>query len=277
MKNKGFTLIEMLIVITIIVLLAGMVFRMVAGIGKSNDIAKTRATIEKVANAIEEFRSIYGKYPPVSVYEDAGQPVRYEFPGPGTFNATSGGLITQILNGDRQHRIRWSSSAGDSNTGRIYTFGLLSFLLPRYYGAAEYGPIEFTGANPNGGTQTSDNGLTQWANFNKKVNSRPGDSDRDLAACRRIVPHLGGRIGDDNRPVQSGNNIGCVWVDYVYVSHINTGAKSGVITNRAYRVMDAWDRDLYYRSLPPYDSYRIWSAGPDGKSGTADDIVAGVY
>ena len=101
MKNKGFTLIEMLIVITIIVLLAGMVFRMVAGIGKSNDIAKTRATIEKVANAIEEFRSIYGKYPPVSVYEDAGQPVRYEFPGPGTFNATSGGLITQILNGDR--------------------------------------------------------------------------------------------------------------------------------------------------------------------------------
>ena len=50
-KRQGFTLIEMLVVVLIIVLLAGLVFRMVGAIGKGNDIAATRATIEKVSHA----------------------------------------------------------------------------------------------------------------------------------------------------------------------------------------------------------------------------------
>ena len=27
-----------------------------------------------------------------------------------------------------------------------------------------------------------------------------------------------------------------------------------------------WDNELYYYSAPPYQSYRIWSAGPNGKT-----------
>ena len=51
-------------------------------------------------------------------------------------------------------------------------------------------------------------------------------------------------------------------------------------------VKDSWHRDLFYYSAPPYQSYRVWSAGPDGKtfppwipleslSSTDREIVAG--
>ena len=78
-SNHGFTLIEMLVVVLIIVLLAGLVFRMVGAIGKGNDIAATRATIEKVSHALEEFKAIYGKYPPVPFYLGKQQ-IGYEYP-----------------------------------------------------------------------------------------------------------------------------------------------------------------------------------------------------
>ena len=275
MKNKqGFTLIEMLIVIVILVLLAGMVFRMVAGIGKSNDIAATRAKIEKVANALEEFRAIYGKYPPVSQYEGMGQPTEYEFPGSYTFKPS---VVQQILNSDRNKQIRWKKSDdGTANSGRIYTFGLVSFLVPRYNGAAEYGAILFTGNDPNNNSkQNSELGIRQWANFNKK-NGGIGDSDRDIAAARRILPHLGAKMGDDNRPVKDGGNIGVIRID-IKESFCHSAGINGVITNSVYKLEDAWYRSLNYRSLPPYDSYKLWSNGPDGVEGTADDIVAGVY
>lgn len=29
---------------------------------------------------------------------------------------------------------------------------------------------------------------------------------------------------------------------------------------------DGWGRELYYYSLPPYQSYRVWSAGPNGRT-----------
>ena len=67
-ENRGFTLIEMMVVILLIVILAGMVFRMVAIIGKNNDISKTRAKLEKLGHALEEYRAIYGKYPDVRFY-----------------------------------------------------------------------------------------------------------------------------------------------------------------------------------------------------------------
>ena len=35
-------------------------------------------------------------------------------------------------------------------------------------------------------------------------------------------------------------------------------------------VRDSWGRDLYYYSAPPYQSYRLWSAGPNGNTFPAD-------
>jgi hypothetical protein len=51
----------------------------------------------------------------------------------------------------------------------------------------------------------------------------------------------------------------------------------GVILNRKITIWDAWNHEIHYKSLPPYDTYDIWSDGKDGKSGTADDIHIGSH
>ena len=105
MKRSGFTLIELMVVILVVTLLAGLVFRMVALVGQSNDKAATRATLEKVGHALEEFKAQYGKYPPVPSY-GSSQPLAYEFP-----NAASRGwgdnpeaTAKKFLDGLARHR-----------------------------------------------------------------------------------------------------------------------------------------------------------------------------
>ena len=45
--------------------------------------------------------------------------------------------------------------------------------------------------------------------------------------------------------------------------------------NMSLTILDGWDRSLIYESRPPYDSYKLWSKGADGVSGSIDDIVLG--
>ncbi|MFH1228029.1 MAG: prepilin-type N-terminal cleavage/methylation domain-containing protein [Planctomycetota bacterium] len=63
-KNSGFTLIELLVVMSIIALLASL---LVSGIVRAKEQTRTKATkalIEKILNALEEYKSAYYAYPP---------------------------------------------------------------------------------------------------------------------------------------------------------------------------------------------------------------------
>ena len=267
MKRSGFTLIELMVVILVIALLAVMVFRMVSAVGKGNDKAKTRATLEKVGHALEEFKAQYGKYPPVPSY-GSGQPMAYEFP-----NRSSRGwgdnpeaTAQQFLNYEKSGgTIQWGSG---SNCGVFYTFGLVSFFLPRYNGTADKGPKKLVGvANRQ---QSGGDSLAQWRDFNKKVSNKIGDSAKDLNACRKILPYLDGGIDE------AGN------IDFGLISRWDSGARrlncstvEIVVTNFYYTIIDAWEHEIQYISRPPYESYVLRSAGPDKQFGTDDDIVAG--
>jgi hypothetical protein len=47
-------------------------------------------------------------------------------------------------------------------------------------------------------------------------------------------------------------------------------------TNLGHTILDPWWRSYEYTSAPPdYQSYKLWSVGPDGVSGTKDDISSG--
>ncbi len=259
-SDKGFTLLEMLVVVLIIVLLAGLVFRLVGAIGKSNDIAETRAKIEKVSHALEEFKAIYGKYPPVPFYQGRQQ-MGYEFPTEITWGENSEAMAKRIVEG---HHAKLSDWGGHCT---VYTFGLASFFIPRYNGTAERGPKAFCGVKNH--RQNDDDGVPQWTQFNSRVNGKLGDSDRDLNAVRRILPCLGGKLGSDNRIADSG----CL--SYWEAHRHHPFNDDAVVTNLNVTFADAWRRELHYVSMPPYETYKLWSVGPDGQSGTSDDIVSG--
>ena len=266
-SNKGFTLLEMLVVVLIIVLLAGLVFRLVGAIGKSNDIAETRAKIEKVSHALEEFKAIYGKYPPVPFYQGRQQ-MGYEFPTEITWGENSEAMARRIVDGNHAKLSDWGGHC------TVYTFGLASFFIPRYNGTAERGPKAFCAVKNNRRYNAEDYGdgeaqCYQWTVFNSTVNGRVGDSERDLNAVRRILPCLGGKLGADNRIADSG----CL--SYWESHRAHPFNENAVVTNLNITFADAWRRELRYVSMPPYETYKLWSNGPDGIEGNSDDIVSG--
>ena len=267
MKKAGFTLIELMVVILVIALLAVMVFRMVAAVGKGNDKAATRATLEKVGHALEEFKAQYGKYPPVPSY-GSGQPMGYEFPNRASrgWGDNPEATAKQFLNYEKTGgEIHWGNG---NNCGIFYTFGLVSFFLPRYNKTAEMGPQNLTGVGTTG--QHGDGSLAQWRSFNKKVSTRIGDSAKDLNASRKMLPYLDGGID------AYGN------IDYGIIHRGESGARTLncsaveiVVTNYYYTILDAWEREIQYVSRPPDESYVLRPAGPDGSFGNEDDIIAG--
>jgi len=115
-----------------------------------------------------------------------------------------------------------------------FSFGLCAFLVLRDQTAVKATTLAPITGLFNTPTWVSNN-LTSATDGN----GNPLDSDRDQAAVNRWAPLLGTTIEQ----------------------HEN-GAPGTM-----YTVRDGWGRDLYYWSPPPYQTYDIWSAGPDHLSG----------
>lgn len=287
-RRRGFTLIEMLVVLLIIAILSGMVFALMGLVGPAGDKADTVRRVEMLANAIEEFRAEYGKYPPVPQY-GGQQPVRYEWPilnngiilpsDDGRQYGLSDGDANSIVNGTFD---KWKGLPEDERSdayakgdgARLFTFGLASFLIRRYEpreadeGTELWDPVY--GTDPPAPYQEKGFGMAaplvvfkgpdpidpmgraysvQWYDHN--------DGYEDKAADKRATDRMKYYV------LKAGPHRD--WTDRDYGSLR--------YRNRYLTFRDAWRRELRYESHPPYDSYRLWSLGPDGKDGTDDDIV----
>lgn len=269
LKNRsGFTLIELMIVFVIIIVLAGMVLRLMGRSGVINAEASTRERLERVSHALEEFRATYGRYPPVDYYAGAGQPFGYEY-------AHTNMMTKTVQDTIRQRSLNeniWSAGG----EGRVFTFGLLSYFFPRFTGHASASPARFLGSSSASAPAAEDtftpaNSINQWRDYNERaVDTRIGDIVQNIESSRRILPFLGASLN----PNGTVANYGIVSRDPTGIRTV-PGNKNLEYRNMNLTIRDGWDRDLHYESRPPYDSYKLWSTGPDGQSGTTDDMVLG--
>ncbi len=242
--RQGFTLVEMLVVILLIAVLAGLVFHMTTMANEKSAKAVTLSRIAKLQAAIEEFYAEYGQYPPVPTYNN-GQPLYYEYPSYEQIQISGkAGNIRSADTGAKDWRESWDKAP-------IFTFGLMSFLLPRYNDLGDDDYSSFGGYE--GGAYAGFNGgdssqaaftlkdLKQWNSHNS---SGKGDNPRDVEACRRWWPYISDIVG--------------------YTWQEAKGSSVTGYTNLIATVRDGWDRDLIYKSDPPYQTYELYSMH-DGK------------
>ena len=69
MRSSRFTLVELLIVIGIIAILAGILLPVISGAAKRADMTKAKAEITTLVNAIKQFESTYGHLPLPTGYD----------------------------------------------------------------------------------------------------------------------------------------------------------------------------------------------------------------
>ena len=337
--RKGFTLVELLIVVVALATLMTITFRM-GGIG--DETARRNRTInrmQRLENCLSGYFAAYGSYPPVKLHgsrdytlsvnaygiqcEDTddheteltwvsvkaackSQPLAmcYPFsrnrrdyvkavsdvrqrlaknPDPkDAFEALCDNSMVSAKQGSKQ----WSEA-------QIFKFGVLSYLLPRFLvtmgGGASAGdvdqqlfdrqdqwstnnqlPCRFESGVPYGSWNEVKEDIVQhqW-----KVAVLPSQ-----ATCARWLPNLEGTVattfssslyGVEIRASNTeGQNEG--WEIYD-ASSTGSGGKGQSASGQNYAldrmtVVDGWGEEFYYYSLPPHQSYTLWSGGPNEKT-----------
>ena len=229
-SQQGFTLIELLVVVLIILVLAGMIFKVAGLIGDKAARGRAIADIQKIENALNEYYSAYGIYPPVSQnayqYENVGgQPESFQ-----RFLKDKNDPNQQPFFGDipREPREPGDTYAIPSKPDWYlgYSYGLVSHLYHRDRGSQG----------------------NCWYD---------ADTARDKAAKAKWQHLLEGL--------------------HLHVRGVAKKPPSGmeaiqVYTNNVASIQDPWGRQYRYQCKPPFLSYKLWSAGPDGGDGSGDDI-----
>lgn len=199
----------------------------------------------------------------------------------------------------------WGAS-GDGDNVQVFQFGLMSFLLPRYlfmfsgeehfyedsqWGASNQLPCKLNDGKP----------FENWRDMVQYMNTSSNSKEtrynvgmiKNLTSqrvCARWMPNLEGIVtcgGDytfygvnitctenfDNYLGNIPNDDGGVGQHelYVHVPNGYSGSGSSGGSGDKYllncmTVRDGWHMDLFYYSDPPYQSYRLWSAGGNRKT-----------
>lgn len=293
-SRSAFTLIEMMVVVAIIGILIASVFKLIGAAGENTKKAQTVARIEKLANALAGYYAEYGTYPPVKkvrssdpFVEDDGsgenhsshsgtltsgnavaacraQPVSFEFPNIEDLDdyvniiyAPSGKIsVNQALGAQKWQGEEWSET-------RIFKFGLLSYLLPRVelMGGLDLAQGQFGRTTPKQNFFESE----QWTKNN--TGTIEAVRTRENHACARWMPNFknaiyggGSLFGVDLAEPDYG------WPRFTYTGNGYITGSSARYVLQVMTIRDGWGNSLFYYSPPPYQSYRIWSCGPDGKT-----------
>ena len=267
-RSHGFTLIEMLVVIVIIVILMGVVFKLSRGAMAKSDYAKEEKLVTLVRTLIEEFHAEYNIYPPVPVYEthvggcskcaQKGKqcPAKYQqvinFRG---VCPDGKGTRDEL----RHYPDHWSY-AKINGKNCYFIFGLMSFFVNR----AGYGQTAFNVNGPSGEKEVGD----QWGAENDAVQGGGTItmSQKDKAFAHRVMPIVaelcGGTVDKPNLhqtyAIDSGYCLG--FTTGVFGTFVHDGIGERRVDDEIER---CYNEGLVYISKPPYTTYLLFSKGPD--------------
>ncbi len=215
------------------------------------------------------------------------QPVAFEYPPPKEEDA----MINTYFQGVARTPNEIYGNASSINKTKwedvkMFKFGLMSFLLPRIslVGVPSIGG--FDKRQPDPGFYESG----QWEHNNKKsrlgasggsdlIKALRSQSDVESRAVAKWLPNL------ENMCAQLDSTVMNISLrdnkSYFYDTEMD-GMSANLGGDTPYRgpydyngqktilkcatVKDSWGMDLYYYSAPPYQSYRVWSSGPDKKT-----------
>jgi prepilin-type N-terminal cleavage/methylation domain-containing protein len=232
-RSSGFTLVEMLVVVVVIMILAGIVLRLGTAVQYRMKVANTTKQLSGLSAALEEYFSEYAHYPAVDF-------VKYEFESrtnqPPSFKNLFLPNYTKKYNDQLPPKAEFTPWFGDGpvkdggaaeddmNLG--YKYGLYAHLYSRITG-------------------------DQWIWFNN-------DTAKDSAAKSRWAHFLAGVPTSEKQPVRRTNTF---------------FGQGVVYSNMVSTILDDWGTEIMYRSPPPYNSYILRSPGPNRNFFDNDDVV----
>ncbi len=194
---------------------------------------------------------------------------------------------------------RGTGSSGAGARGvQLFEFGLLSFLFPRYLFMLE-GQMDNFYNNRRGQWAANnqlpcrlDNGIpfSSWTDVRRLLGAGSSNGRQDQNAgmisnltsqvvCARWMPNFKGIVSTVNMPrYRYFYGVDVLDPSRAYLENaplrIYTAsgfAGSGNEGGSGYALLcmtvcDGWGNEFFYYSDPPYQSYRLWSAGPNGKT-----------
>lgn len=334
--KKGFTLIELMIVVVVLVTLMAITFSL-GGVG--DETTRKNITInrmQRLENCLSGYYAAYGSYPPVKlhgsrdytlsvngfglqctdtdehetelIWENVqaacrSQPVRMSYPfthGAEYVNAVSQ-MRQQVATTPKATDVFEALTDNSTVSGKanlhswqdvqIFKFGLMSYLLPRF--------LVMMSGGMSGSSQLFNN-QQQWLTNNQLPcrfeNGVPYASWTEVredvlnhkwkiavlpsqATCARWMPNLENTISTSFGEEIFGVNIrndrdeggaNGKWEIYDAASNGSGGkGNNGGGQNYALNMMtvvDGWGEEFYYYSLPPHQSYTLWSSGPNKRT-----------
>lgn len=350
--KKAFTLIELLIVIVVLAILAGLIFRL-GGIGSSSGARnKTVARLQRLENALSGYYAAFGSYPPVQLqgrsrniaYEVNGygiqqtsrnpvsgntlvwkqveaacraQPVSMEFPYDRGYQDYVSAVAAQLkrLHDDGVAPYRDNDALGYGFDGlrtpsqlsgkydetawtevQVFKFGLMSYLLPRYLVMMGHNenslydnfaqwddnnqlPARFEDGVSYGDWKEMNQVFTSQNNAQWKISLLPSQAItarwlpnfEGVLSCNKGGVYYGIDItSSDTIDISNGRlSVGNAWPKLYSSGDSQSGTGTSGTQQYALNeitMRDGWGNELYYYSLPPYQSYRVWSAGPNGRT-----------
>jgi len=366
--KRGFTLIELMIVIAVIVTLMAITFRL-GSIGAESGARTTTITrMQRLENCLSGFHAAFGCYPPVKLHGNRSfegqeesinwgnegqawkwvqkicktQPIACRFPLPGYMSdsiketsdliaeAVGSGEYEDVFNSEDMRN--WASSgfrsAGDASVEgrlqafknsvlwdelRLFQFGVMSYLLPRYIimmgggknadgedsfkfeDYAQWSQNNQRPCDPFTGSDVEWRTVYQWIQAYREKEDSGIDSEGAVkfqmipsqAVCARWLPNLenlcysstrfppifGVNVIDSSGTVFSGIMGASQKLEFIVpriraatFSPDGDGSYRDQYVLGELTVYDGWNDEFYYYSRAPYQSYTLWSAGPDSKT-----------